>query len=57
MSTKSEPAVVLTSYSVKKHDSIDTYFHEWQSIHQSQTHTNGSGNEADDELQEKEEHG
>ena len=57
MSNKSEPAVVLKSYSVRKQDSIETYFHEWQSIHQSQIHTNGSGNETDDELQEKEEQG
>lgn len=56
MSSKAEP-VVLTHYSLRKQESIETYFHEWKSIHQSQTQTNGSGNETDEELQEKEEQG
>lgn len=58
MSDKPETAVVLTSYSVRKQDSIETYFHEWKSIQdQSQTHTNCNGNETDDEIQEKDEQG
>ncbi len=49
MSSKSEPPVVLTSYSIKKEDSIDAYFHECQSFHQ---HAGSSGSETDDEVLE-----
>lgn len=49
-----ERPVTLTSYSIKRQDSIDTYFHEWQSIRQHsihQTHSNGNSNENDDEIE------
>ena len=53
-SSKSEGNVVLKSYSSKKQDSIDAFFHEWQSIHQSQANSsNANGNGSDDDVQEQ----
>ena len=55
MSSKSECNVVLKSYSSKKQDSIDAFFHEWQSIHQSQAanSSNANGNGSDEDVQEQ----
>ncbi len=49
MSNRSEQPVKLTSYSIKKQESLDTYLDEWQSIKQSR-------NSADSE-EEKDEQG
>lgn len=49
-----ERTVTLTSYSLKRQDSIDTYFHEWQSIRQHSIHqvqSNENSNENDDEIE------
>lgn len=56
MSNKSSNPVILTSFTRHKQESIETYFHEWQSIHQSQQN-NSNSQETDDDLQEKDDQG
>lgn len=48
-----DPPVMLTSYSIKKQDSLDAYLHEWQTIRrQSQVY---EVHEAEDDKDEQSE--